>query len=156
MPLPQYDKKLQVRPVAAGDLPRAREIAGRAFGEHCEKWYPKAGRTLGGYDRGGGLVSVLEFQPEKLWWGAARVQGAAVGGVATDPACHGKGYGGGLIAGAVRFLRGQGACITPLWPFSFRWYGKFGWACPGPDLHLKLWPDLVRQTGARPGRVIRG
>jgi len=153
MTLPHYDKKLNVRPVAAEDLAQARAVAGRAFGEHCEKWYPEPARTLGGFDGNGQLVSVLEFQLETLWWGAARVPGAAVGGVATDPASHGKGCGGGLMVQTIHYLRDQGACITPLWPFSFRWYGKFGWACPGPVLKLKAWPDLVRQTGARPGSM---
>ena len=52
---PHYNKELDVRILGADDLPQARQVAGRAFGEHCEDWYGTE-TTLGGFDRDGTLV----------------------------------------------------------------------------------------------------
>jgi predicted acetyltransferase len=54
---------------------------------------------------------------------------------------------------AIHNLRERGCYICPLWPSSYRWYGKFGWASPAPVLELKVWPDLVRQTKPAPGTL---
>jgi predicted acetyltransferase len=147
---PHYNKELDVRPLTGTDLPQARQVGGRAFNQHCEEWYG-AQSGLGGFDRDGKLVCALAYQPESLWWGPAQIPAAAIGGVATDPDHQGQGHAGGLMVGAVHHLREQGYYICPLWPFSYRWYGKFGWACPGPVIELKVWPQLLRQTTALPG-----
>jgi len=153
MQLPHYNKELDVRILKKDDLPQARQVAGRAFDEHCESWYgPET--TLGGFDKDGTLVCALDYQPESLWWGPAQIPAGAIGGVATDPKHQGCGHAGGLMIRAIYHLREQGHCLCPLWPFSYRWYGKFGWAYQAPVLELKVWPDLVRQTGAAP-RIVR-
>ena len=72
MEQPQYNKELDVRILGAEDLPRARQVAGRAFNEYCEDWF-SAETTLGGFDREGTLVSALDYQPESLWWGPAQI-----------------------------------------------------------------------------------
>ena len=71
----------------------------------------------------------------------------------TDPKHQGCGHAGGLMVQAIHNLRERGCYICPLWPSSYRWYGKFGWASPAPVLELKVWPDLVRQTKPAPGTV---
>lgn len=148
MPQPQYNKDLDVRPIGPEDLPRARLVAGRAFMEHTEDWYEEDAMTLAGFDGEGTLVCALGCQLESLWWGAAQLSAGAIGGVATDPQHRRRGHAGGLVVQAIHLLRERGCCISPLWPFSFRWYGKFGWACPAPRLELKVWPELVRQATA--------
>ncbi len=149
---PQYNKDLDVRIVGAEDLPQARQVAGRAYGMHCEDWY-KMETILGGFDRDGSLVCVLDFQPESLWWGPAQIPAAAIECVATDPKHQKRGHAGGLMVQAIHILRERGCYICPLWPSSFRWYGKFGWVSPAPVLGLKVWPDLVRQTKPAPGTI---
>ena len=39
MKRPHYNKDLDVRIVGAEDLTQARQVAGRAYGMHCEDWY---------------------------------------------------------------------------------------------------------------------
>jgi len=140
-----YNKDLNVCIVEAEDLPQARQVAGRAYGMHCEDWYGTE-NNLGGFDRDGTLLCVLNFQPESLWWGPAQIPAGAIECVATDPKHQKRGHAGGLMVQAVHILRERGCYICPLWPSSFRWYGKFGWASPAPVLGMKLWPDLVRPT----------
>lgn len=147
-----YNKDLDVCIVEAEDLPQARQVAGRAYGMHCEDWYGTE-NNLGGFDRDGTLLCVLNFQPESLWWGPAQIPAGAIECVATDPKHQKRGHAGGLMVQAVHILRERGCYICPLWPSSFRWYGKFGWASPAPVLGMKLWPDLVRQTKLKPETI---
>ncbi len=72
MKRPHYNKDLDVRIVGAEDLTQARQVAGRAYGMYCEDWY-RMETILGGFDRDGSLVCVLDFQPESLWWGHAQI-----------------------------------------------------------------------------------
>ncbi len=155
MQQPHYNKELDVRQLETEDLPRARLVAGRAFMEHTEDWYEDDETTLAGFDGEGTLVCALGCQLESLWWGAAQIPAGAIGGVATDPKHKRRGHAGGLIVQAIHILRERGCYVSPLWPFSFRWYGKFGWACPAPRLELKIWPDLVRQATTAVGAVRR-
>ena len=155
MQQPHYNKDLDVRQIGTEDLPRARLVAGRAFMEHAEDWYGEDETALAGFDGEGTMVCALGYQPESLWWGAAQIPAGAIGGVATDPKYKRRGHAGGLMVRAIHILRERGCCVSPLWPFSFRWYGKFGWACPAPRLELKVWPDLVRQTTEETGTVRR-
>ena len=155
MQQPHYNKDLDVRQIGPEDLPRARLVAGRAFMEHAEDWYGEDETTLAGFDQEGTLVCALGYQLESLWWGATQIPAGAIGGVATDPKHKRRGHAGGLMVRAIHILRERGCCISPLWPFSFRWYGKFGWASPAPRLELKVWPDLVRQATTEVGTVRR-
>ena len=155
MPQPHYNKDLAVRPLGPEEIPRARLVAGRAFMEHTEDWYGEEETTLAGFDGEGTLVCALSYQLESLWWGATQMPGGAIGGVATDPAHRRRGHAGGLVVQAIHILRERGCCLSPLWPFSYRWYGKFGWACPAPRLELNLWPELVRQATSEAGIVRR-
>ena len=152
MKRPHYNRDLDVRIVGVEDLPQARQVAGRAYRMHCEDWYGTE-NNLGGFDRDGTLVCVLDFQPESLWWGFAQIPSAAIECVATDPKHQGRGHAGGLMVQAIHNLRERGYYICPLWPSSYRWYGKFGWVSPATFLGMKVWPDLVRQTKSAPGTV---
>ena len=155
MQQPHYNKDLDVRQIGTEDLSHARLVAGRAFMEHAEDWYGEDETALAGFDGEGTMVCALGYQLESLWWGAAQIPAGAIGGVATDPKHKRRGHAGGLMVRAIHILRERGCCVSPLWPFSFRWYGKFGWACPAPRLELKVWPDLVRQATAPVGEVRR-
>ncbi len=147
MQIPQYNERLTVRPIKAEDQEAARRLATRAFGGNCLGWYDLA-TSIVGEDEEGAIVCALEYRVESLWWGTAQVPGVAVGNVATDPASWGKGHAGALMVGAVHHFRERGWRVCPIWPSSFAYYGKFGWACPGPSLHISVWPDLARKLDA--------
>ncbi|HJP33049.1 MAG TPA: GNAT family N-acetyltransferase [Candidatus Latescibacteria bacterium] len=151
MDRPHYNRELLVRPVEGEELANARLIAARAFNENAETWY--TGEVLAGFDADGTMVCALDFEPASLWWGTSQIPAGAIGGVAADPKHQGRGHAGGLMVQTINHLRDQGRSVCPLWPFSFNWYGKFGWSCPATYTTLKVWPDLVRQIDAPAGTV---
>ncbi|MCP4638827.1 MAG: GNAT family N-acetyltransferase [bacterium] len=144
MSVPFYSKALNVRRMREEDVDIARRLATRAFGCNCLGWYfPET--SLVGETPEGTIVCALNLTPAPLWWGQDRVPGSAIGDVATDPDHQGKGYAGALMRAAVHYLRDNGWWVCPLWPFSVKYYAKFGWAPTTPDIGLKPWPDLIRQ-----------
>src|SRR5947207_248211 len=51
--------------------------------------------------------------------------------VATLAAERNKGYASALMRDALRAMRAQGLCTSVLFPFSFRYYRKFGYELAG-------------------------
>jgi predicted acetyltransferase len=149
---PFYNADLEVRPIQDENLVPARLLAGRAFGCDCQTWYSRE-TSFAGFDETGTIVCAYEYQPESLWWGTAQIPAGAIGNMVTDPQHQGRGHAGGLMVNAVHHLREQKCWICPIWPFSFTWYGKFGWSCPNPFLKINVWPDLVRKLDSPVGTI---
>jgi predicted acetyltransferase len=141
-----YARGLKLKYVTAEEIPRCEEIGGRAFRQHTAGWYPEK-RSVCLEDRDGETVSCLLFTPMPGWWGAAKVPMCAVGNVATNPDLHRKGYAGALMVESIHLMREEGYAVSPLWPFSFRYYDKFGWSLGALDLLLKAPPSQLRGMG---------
>ena len=56
--------------------------------------------------------------------------------------------GAALMMGAVHHLRDCGQWLCPLWPFSYKWYGRLGWGPGNPDMLLRVYPDALRTIDA--------
>jgi predicted acetyltransferase len=142
----RYARGLKLKYVTADEMPRCEEIGGRAFRQHTAGWYPEK-RSICLETRDGEIVSCLLLTPMPGWWGKAKVPMCAVGNVATDPDLHRKGYAGALMVESIHLMREEGYAVCPLWPFSFRYYGKFGWALGGLDVNVKAPPSQLRKMG---------
>jgi predicted acetyltransferase len=149
----RYARGTKLKFVSADEIKRCEEIGGRAFRQHTVGWYPEK-RSVCLENRDGKLVACLLLTPMPGWWGKAEVPMCAVGNVATDPAEQRRGYAGALMVESVHMMREEGYAVCPLWPFSFRYYGKFGWALGGLDLQIKVPPSQLWQMGV-PNRVRR-
>lgn len=147
----RYQARARARFVEEHELSRCGEIGSRAFNEYAMGWY-SPGKTIALDGPDGRLVACLVLTPMPGWWGAAKVPMCAVGAVATDPGEQKKGYAGALMVETVRLLRDRKYAVCPLWPFSFRYYGKFGWALGSLDLQLKARAAQLRPMGT-PTRV---
>ncbi|MFN3650306.1 MAG: enhanced intracellular survival protein Eis [Armatimonadota bacterium] len=87
-----------------------------------------------------------------------RIRGAAVplGGirhVATDPEQQNQGYASALIRDSLRHLRAQGVPASVLFPFSFRYYRKFGYELGGNHCHFWSRPNCLPAFSER--RTVR-
>ncbi len=152
MEIPQYENNITVREPQDSELQALARIGTRAFNVNALDWYPDK-RTLAAFDSEGNPVAVLVSTPEDMWWGDDKVPGAALSGVATDPGAQNQGFAGGLLVKSVQRLREQGAAVSPIWPFSFDYYRKYGWELAARDLRLRAWPSLLHKLPTVDGIV---
>jgi predicted acetyltransferase len=152
MEIPHYSRELKVRPARPDDAERVGRITSQAFRTYALDWN-KVETTLVGETPHGKLVSSLNLSPAPLWFGRGQIDAAAIGAVATDAEERQQGYAGALMVGALRHLREKGWLLTPLWPFSFAYYRKFGWELPARDIKMTVWPDMVRRLPGDPAAV---
>ena len=144
MPPPRIADDVVVRPPAGEDEIRmCTDVGARAFGIGTEAWY-REGYSLAAFRRDGRVVSCLAHGIGEGWWGTDRVPQGFVGGVATHPRMRKRGCAGALMVGAVHRLRELGQVTSPLWPFSHRWYGRFGWALASTDPLFRSEPRVLR------------
>ncbi len=88
-------------------------------------------KTFGVWDSAGlqAMVGVIEYQ---IHLGAeATVPMGGIAAVACLPASRGKGYAGQCLKYALEQMRESGQAVSTLFPFSFDYYDRFGWAWVG-------------------------
>ena len=83
------------------------------------------------------LVSLIQIIPYKIWLGGRSLDMGGIGGVATWADCQGKGYASILMHDSVTAMRKMLMPVSTLYPFSFRYYGKFGWEIAGHSIKYK-------------------
>ncbi|MCX7766604.1 MAG: GNAT family N-acetyltransferase, partial [Candidatus Sumerlaeia bacterium] len=88
------------------------------------------------------LVSMLQIIPYEVWLGGKVVPMGGIGGVATWADRQGKGYAGALMLDSLTQLRERKLWVSVLYPFSFRYYRKFGWEIAG----YRLWYTNFKQN----------
>ena len=116
--------------------------------ETARKWAADAGepRTLV-VPEPRRLASVINMLPYEMMFGGRAVPMGGIGGVATWADCQGKGYAGALMHRSVEMMHEQGYMVSALYPFSFRYYRKFGWESCG---------DRISYEGFRQSDLRRG
>lgn len=75
----------------------------------------------------GKVISCLTIVPGVMALGQARIPIAGIAGVATDEAFRRRGYAGALLRDTIKQLYDKKAPLSMLYPFSPRYYRKFGW-----------------------------
>lgn len=72
--------------------------------------------------------SVIQIIPCRTVIGGREMPMGGIGGVATWADLQGQGLAGKLMAYSVGEMRELGYPVSYLFPFSYRYYGKFGWS----------------------------
>ena len=88
-------------------------------------------KTYGVWDAAGlqTMVGVIEYQ---IHLGAeVTVPMGGIAAVACLPASRGKGYAGQCLKYSLERMREAGQTVSALFPFSFEYYDRFGWAWTG-------------------------
>ncbi len=88
-------------------------------------------KTFGVWDDAGlqAMVGVIEYE---IYLGAeVTVPMGGVAAVASLPASRGKGYAGACLKYSLERMRDAGQVVSSLFPFSFDYYDRFGWAWVG-------------------------
>jgi predicted acetyltransferase len=68
-----------------------------------------------------------------------------IGGVVCLPASRGRGYAGILLRHALENMRENGELVSDLFPFSWEFYGRLGWAWVGQKNHYGV-PTRILQA----------
>lgn len=104
----------------------------------------------------GKVISCLTIVPGVFVLGQARIPIAGIAGVATDDAFRRRGYAGALLRDTIRWLYDRKTPLSMLYPFSPRYYRKFGWeiasvewSCEMPS---RLLPPYSESRFVRPYR----
>lgn len=95
------------------------------------------GVVWGVYDHGR-LVGSCVAPSQPVWFGEKQILGGYVEKVCTWEADRRHGYAGELMRSVLRNARERGVLITYLWPFSYRYYRKFGWELTADRIRLSL------------------
>lgn len=74
------------------------------------------------------VMSAIQILPYRVVIGGSSLPMGGIGGVATWADRQGLGYAGQLMAASVPCMRELGHAVSILYPFSYRYYGRFGWA----------------------------
>lgn len=90
----------------------------------------------------GKLISCLTVVPGVFALGSARIPVAGIAGVATDEAFRRRGYASALLRDTIRWLYDQKTPLAMLYPFSPRYYRKFGWEIASVEWTCEI-PSLI-------------
>jgi predicted acetyltransferase len=139
VPLPPTE----IRAARREELEQVLDVRSQAFGMPREHWPPLNSvpeeelRRLRVVVRDGTVVSCLEIKAAQVHVGEAALPMGGVSHVATLTAERNKGYASALMRDTLRTMRSQGLCTSVLFPFSFRYYRKFGYELAGN--HCQFW-----------------
>jgi predicted acetyltransferase len=99
------------------------------------------------------VLSAIQILPWRVVIGGRVLPMGGIGGVATWADQQGHGYASQLMAASLPRMRELGYAVSFLYPFSYRYYSRFGWALGGRRVtYANIRPcDLPRQKEV--GRV---
>ncbi len=80
-----------------------------------------------GIRRDGHVISNLQMVPYTMSCRNTDIPSAYIVGVATLPEARNHGHMGVLIQDALRVMRERGILLSPLYPFQYGFYRKYGW-----------------------------
>ncbi len=122
----------EIRPLATeAEVDQFVNMVGQAFRGSPEQAARRRPHTrieeLRGLFVDGEMRATLRLIDMPLWFGAATVPSGGLSGVATPPEYRRQGYIGRLLRATLTEIRDRGWPLSPLYPFSFPFYKRYGW-----------------------------
>lgn len=139
------------RSVRPEEVDRAGDVGAIAFGGETDDWRRSFRNNVDQHgldcvivvEHEGEIVSSMQVVPEGMRFGEATLPAAAVAGVGTIPEARRIGCAAAMLEEATRRMRAWGAAASPMWPFSFVYYRKFGWEIGGEARVVKWKRDIA-------------
>lgn len=134
---------LQIRDALAEDRESARELQRTAFSlpPGVDASLPAEQLRVAVQD--GRVVSCLTLLHARLTLRGLPVAMGGLRHVATHPEEQNRGYASSLIRNTLQTMRRQGLPVSVLFPFSFRYYRKFGYELGGNYCHFWCRPNNI-------------
>lgn len=145
-----------VRNPTPGEVEIAAEIAAIAFPnlplEHWQQSFNTIAQVYGEnyilvVEADGQLVSSMLCTPGPVYIGEGTVSHSAVGAVGTIPEYREKGCAGAMMTESVKLLKNERICTSSLWPFSYKYYRKFGWELASETRTYRNQASVFAQKG---------
>jgi predicted acetyltransferase len=133
----------EIRAAQRDEIDQVLLVRSEAFGLPREAWPAADALTDRDLEQvrvlvcGKRVVSCLEIKAAEVIIGDAVLPMGGVCNVATLPSERNKGHASSLMRDTLRTLRSQSLCTSILFPFSFRYYRKFGYELAGN--HCQFW-----------------
>jgi predicted acetyltransferase len=139
------DASVEIRDAFPEDREQAWNLQRKAFDlpDHPPPAHPGTHEELRVVVRDGRVVSCLTLIHAGLFMHGVCLPMGGVRHVATDPEEQNRGYASALLRDSLRKLRRQGLVTSVLFPFSFRYYRKFGYELGGNHCHFWTRPNCV-------------
>lgn len=134
---------VEIRAARRDELDQVLSVRSQAFSLPVDHWPPPDAIPDGELQRirvavrDGRVVSCLDIKAAKVLVGDAPLPMGGICNVATLPSERNSGFASALMRDTLRALREQGLCTSILFPFSFRYYRKFGYELAGN--HCQFW-----------------
>lgn len=128
-----------LRAARRDEIERVLDLRSEAFGLPTQTWDDLRRASEEILDRTrvvvaeGRIVSTLSIRAESVQIGSATLPMGGICNVATLPSERNHGYASLLMRDSLRVLAREGLCTSILFPFSFRYYRKFGYELGGND-----------------------
>ncbi|MBN2627760.1 MAG: GNAT family N-acetyltransferase [Spirochaetales bacterium] len=113
------------------------------------------GTAYGCREKGRVMSGVLSFDLTMSYWGRKDVLSSGVGCVASDPAVRNKGHIRRIMNRLLRDGYARGEILSFLYPFSYRYYGMFGYGTMGHYSLYKFNPEELITREAPEGEYTR-
>ncbi|KPJ52411.1 hypothetical protein AMJ39_07940 [candidate division TA06 bacterium DG_24] len=137
-----------IRQIAEDDRRRYVEICNYAFGGTLEEteWSLSISplEDSWGLYVDGDLMSCLRIFPFRLRIAGAVLRAGGIANVATAPEGRGHGYAHRLMHQAIRGMRDRREPVSVLYPFSYGYYGRLGWALASERRVYRMPPACLR------------
>ena len=91
----------------------------------------------------GRVVSCLTLLHTRLSFHGTEIPMGGIRHVATHPEEQNRGYAGELVRDSLQRMSAQGMPLSVLFPFSFRYYRKFGYELGGNHCHFWCRPNCI-------------
>lgn len=109
----------------------------------------------GVFDEAGNLLSAMMQIPYQMRFCNQTVSMVGIGGVVTDPTARAQGAIRAIFETDLPTLYREGHVFSALYPFSYRFYGKFGYIWARFGRNMEIARDAIRPDLHRAEEIIR-
>jgi len=135
---------IEIRPITPDEIPLAHALYRNAYkvtSEQTERWTKLTDlTTTRAIVENGRVLSILTIHSFEVWMFGKLMPMGGIGGVATFADQQGKGLAGKLIEQSILDMRDAGQVLSILYPFSFQFYGRYGYTLSGDYLTYEASP----------------
>jgi len=134
----------EIRPITPDEILLAHALYKNAYkitSEQTERWTKLTDlTTTRAIVDNGRVLSILTIHSFEVWMFGKLMPMGGIGGVATFADQQGKGLAGKLIEQAILDMRDAGQVLSILYPFSFQFYGRYGYTLSGDYITYEASP----------------